>query len=463
MATSSNALFPLPLTTFERYMLADDRPGYPMTFVVQARLSGEMQRPALEAALEEVFARHPLLSALVDRSARPGPCWFLEGQNGPRVDWGERHTPVGCPDGERIDLTSEPGLRAWIRRGGGSTELTFQAHHSCVDGLGMLQFFGELLGSYARRVEPTGRYPALPPLEPERLRTRGLYTVELPTPASRRRAMWGIAREAAKWLGRSPAPLYPPNSRSRENDASPAFPGFHFHTFGEEQTRQLRTWARRHQATLNDLLLCEVFRTLHGWNRQFHPRGRDRWLRINMPMSLRERRHDRMPIANVMSHAFLTRRSRECQEAETLLEGIRDETAVVRRWRLGLLFLGGMSYLQWIRGAMPLAMALMGHRCYATTALTFMGDPGRRLTVRLPREEGKIRAGDVVVERLIGVPPMRPKTRAVFGAAVYAGRLVVAARGDRHCFSSEATAQLLDACVARLSQTAAQAHGEGKR
>ena len=33
-------LFPLPLTVFERYMVADDRVGYPMTFGIVVELDG---------------------------------------------------------------------------------------------------------------------------------------------------------------------------------------------------------------------------------------------------------------------------------------------------------------------------------------------------------------------------------------------------------------------------------------
>ena len=33
-------VFPLPLTAFERYMMADERPGHPMTAVFRVLLDG---------------------------------------------------------------------------------------------------------------------------------------------------------------------------------------------------------------------------------------------------------------------------------------------------------------------------------------------------------------------------------------------------------------------------------------
>ena len=59
------SLFPLPLSTFERYMLADDRPEYPMAFVARVKLCGTLRREVFGAALDETLSRHPLFCALV--------------------------------------------------------------------------------------------------------------------------------------------------------------------------------------------------------------------------------------------------------------------------------------------------------------------------------------------------------------------------------------------------------------
>ena len=70
-------IFPLPLTPFEEYMLTDDRPGCPMTFLFRLRFSGRFRREAFASALRTAVSRHPLLrthraareakSAAVDR------------------------------------------------------------------------------------------------------------------------------------------------------------------------------------------------------------------------------------------------------------------------------------------------------------------------------------------------------------------------------------------------------------
>ena len=52
-------LFPLPLTPFERYYLADDRPEYPTTIPVEVIFTGRIEEgPFLTAARQAVRATH---------------------------------------------------------------------------------------------------------------------------------------------------------------------------------------------------------------------------------------------------------------------------------------------------------------------------------------------------------------------------------------------------------------------
>ncbi len=60
---ASKRVFPLHLTPFENYMVADDRPEYPMTFIVEFEFDGQLDPPAFEAAIDDALQRHPLLRA----------------------------------------------------------------------------------------------------------------------------------------------------------------------------------------------------------------------------------------------------------------------------------------------------------------------------------------------------------------------------------------------------------------
>ena len=69
-------IFPLALAPFEEYMLADDRPAYPMTFFLRLRLAGRFGLETFPQALRTAVSRHPLLSALVRQVGRRRPEWI---------------------------------------------------------------------------------------------------------------------------------------------------------------------------------------------------------------------------------------------------------------------------------------------------------------------------------------------------------------------------------------------------
>ncbi len=65
---------PLPLTPFERYMLADDQPGYPMVAVMELQFGGRLDVDLLRAAFVPAIERHPLLVARI-QGAGPNAVW----------------------------------------------------------------------------------------------------------------------------------------------------------------------------------------------------------------------------------------------------------------------------------------------------------------------------------------------------------------------------------------------------
>lgn len=358
-----------------------------------------------------------------------------------------------CPQGEGIDLGHEVGLRIWVRVGEGRVELTFQFHHSCCDGVGALRFIGDLLAAYGTQVAPSERSPVLRPVDPTRLSRRGNFLVRTPAPVTRGQATWSAIREAYRWLTCRPEPVALPTPATAGEPRNPEFPRICSHTFSVAQTRQLRTAATRQGATLNDLLLRDMFLALIRWNEsQQQPLGPRHWLRINMPTNLRGGDDEQTPAANMMSYAFLTRRVRDCQNPQTLLGGINWETGMIKRWGLGLQFLGGIAAAQRIPGLLPLV--LRGSRCLATVVVTNVGEIARRFGARFPNESGRLRCGNLVLEQLVGVPPIRRGTRAGVSVVLYSGALTLTMRCDPQFFSLAETGQLLMQYVDQLQQTA---------
>ena len=223
---SATILFPLPLTAFEKYMLLDDRPDYPMVFVLQILLSGDMDRSAFESSFEEALWRHPLLCALVFGSPRKGLAWRLAEERRPFLDWDRSGAPIGNAHGERINLYSEVGLRCWVRQGDATAEVTLQFHHACCDGLGAFQFLADLLAAYGRRTACEERRPLLPRCDLASLLKRGEHAASaISTPDDHDRSIWTAIRDIVRLLGRQPAILGPIAADSRSKTESIPFPG----------------------------------------------------------------------------------------------------------------------------------------------------------------------------------------------------------------------------------------------
>jgi hypothetical protein len=221
------------------------------------------------------------------------------------------------------------------------------------------------------------------------------------------------------------------------------------HNFSEVETRELRNRAKAQQVTLNDLLLRDLFLALDHWNRQHGASDRG-WLQINMPTSLRRGRiDDDMPAANVIGYAFLARRPRDCRAPETLLQGLASDTKAIRAWGLGNFFLDGVrKAARWL----PLMrwFARPG-RCLATAVFSNLGDPQRRMNARLPRSNGRLRAGELVMQRLTGVPPLRSGTRLSCLASTCGAELTLSLALDAHFFSPAEAQSFLAGWVQQIN------------
>ena len=442
-------VLPLHLNPAELLMLAQDLPGLPSTFVVQLDLRGQIDRSSFEAAIPEAIDRHPLLQAFIQLGKGGLQCWTAAKNRLPPLDWAVDCVPMSCPVGEAIDLARDTGLRIWVRQGTEQARVLFQFHHACSDGTGAYRFIGDLLACYGARTDTMGTPPRLAPVRPQMLRSRTDRLLGAPFSP---RTSWpaGLA-ESWRILVRRPAPLAPPTGRRagcRTND----FPGFLTMSMDRAEHQFLRRAAEEVGATLNDLLLRDMFLALDDWNQQQGFRRRGRRLRIMMPTDLRDSEDCEMPAANLTSYAFLNRNARKWGSPNELLLSIRAETELSKSSRLGKKFmhiLDRASRRKWL-----LPFILSRNVCLATVVLSNAADPSRRFTARFPRQSGRVVCGNLVLDAITGVPPLRLKTRATFSISQYNRRLAISLRCDPYYFGLEDTAMLLDTYVRRLRQSA---------
>src|SRR5690606_10598034 len=93
-------------------------------------------------------------------------------------------------------------------------------------------------------------------------------------------------------------------------------------------------------------------------------------------------------------------------------------------------------------------------RCRATTVLTNLGDLGAR--VKLPiGGAGRMTAGNLTLDAVELIAPIRPLTQVTFSALTYASQLTLGMHYDRRVLSGEEAGDLLRMFVARLQAAGA--------
>ncbi len=451
------SIFPLPLTTFESFMVADNRADYPMMCDIEVQFQGSLDRRAFDAALTFAIARNPLMTARIEWQ-RGGWVWIPTPQL-PPVDFAPLGTPLDDSYTECVDLTRQPGLRIWVRQGSEQSTVLLHFHHACADGIGTFGFIEDLLAGYA------AAFPDAPPvvpreLRPDRLLSRG--EVGLAGRSLYRRIADTIAgaREGARFFLQAPVPLAATRSGSDAVDRPPVRPGFHTAVLPQSVVASLRRLAATVGATLNDVLLRDLFLVLRSWNAAHGSRADRRRLRILMPQNLREREDRFLPAANMLSFAFVTRKARFCDRPEDLLDSIREETAAVRRGRLSLYFTGGLAAVQ---SAGVLRWLLQGPFCFATAVLTNLSEPMRRFAGQFPQTAQGLLVGNVVYLGITGIPPVRRRTRAVFGIFNNPNRFTINLKWDPRSYSALDAEQLLAEYIAQLHATAESVAAETRQ
>lgn len=434
----TNAALSLPLGAFERYMLADDRSDYPMAFVISIDVTGELCREAFNRALSSTLDRHPLLTAIVRRDCFGRRFWVPQSGLRPWLDWREDKSDLSCPRGDRIDLSRESGIRIWIRKQPGQSRITFQFHHATTDGLGGMQFIGDLLALYGMETLQAGQEsPKLEPVDTSLLALRTLTGNSI----SRWKMIKLAAQEFFHLLRRVPACIALPRRDDSQSASSVPFPAFLTRTFSRDVNMRLKDLAARKSVTPNDLLLLAMFRTIREWNRiQDAVSGRT-LLRIGIPVTLRTPRHDLMPAANVLSYLFVDQAERPDDDDEAL-QSIHRRTELIMNGATAAAFTTGIGIGLGVPGLVPATLRLSP--CFASVILANVGDVKRQFRATFPLKKGKIIAGNIQLEALVGAAPVRRNTRVAVSLGVYAGTLFVNIHCDPKCFAHHEAEVLAD-------------------
>lgn len=424
--TPHDSILPLELTPFEWMMLVEDRSDYPMVAVIELQLQGEVDREQFEAAFNRTLQRHPLLTACVASPAGKPPQWVAA--EPPKIDWQTaiEATPVGLP----IDLRQTAGLRMRMVCDGLSTRQIVELHHACCDGTGIFQFLQELYLGYANLTAAETQPLELVECLPEQLRGRNHFPISATGSWQRlSRFAFGV-REAVKFSLKKIAPLRsepfaaePVDNLGRQRTA------YHL---GSELLARLRRAAATSHTTLNDLLLRDLLLSIAEWNQGLGQKQVT--YRLLVPCDLRTEEHQRLSASNVMGYSFVTRRSQDCNRSTATLEGIRDEMRFIREHNASLYFIRGLEFCQRYLGGIR-SLAKPNH-CFATAMVSNLGNPAQSFFSQLPSQQGKIRVGQLSLEKVVAYPPLRKNTRIGMVVNTYGNQLTIGLHCDPRSLSA---------------------------
>jgi hypothetical protein len=453
-ADNPAALFPMPLAAFEQYMLMDDNPNFPITFFIQFRLKGCLNLPAFNESINEAIRRHPLLGCRVERrTGRYRWVWSPEAVS--RAELNPDVWRAAKPWMRPINLTIETGLRAWGEVTDTEAEITLQFHHACCDGIGASQFLEDIAVCYARWTTVDGPLPELRPLRPEALLTRA-------DPAPRRvgRLPGSLPRRWARTLRDSLDFLF-----LERKEVLKAMPGDDSDKEADEfnlqseyldraATRRLRNAASRANVTLNDILTRDLMETLDEWNRESggaHPR---KLICVLIPCSLRGPADDQLPAANVLGYAMPVRKRKDMLDSRMLLTDLGEDMSEFLKAQHGWLFVQGLRIAQRIPFLMSLSHIILRYQCMSTAVLSHMGNRLNSISSRLRTVGDTIHVGNMTLEEIRCVPPLRYGTHATAATYIFGGRLMINLRCDPATFGVRQTSQFLERYVGRLRRSA---------
>ncbi len=424
-------MFPIRMTSIEKYHFFDDSPAFPNQFFARFEFAGQIAAGPLQEAFELAVSRHVRGQAVARKS------WG-------RWEWREREMPGTriefCETDDfrfrRLDLRTEPGYYAKCHVGPERTAVMMQVHHALTDGLGGLAFVRDWLVIYDNLIRGRVADAGLRQLQPTALLRRNRIGV----------ASWRYLRHwwrqpialfgAAKFIGRRFQTLVSEIDVPPADQWRPVSCGF---SIDRESVQALKKTLVAQQVTLNDFLLATLYVALAKYFAAAETAIRTTCYRVIVPISIRERWESSMPTANRTTLVQLDRFARETGDIWGLARGIHFELGIIRHWMLDRIFLLAIRLMSisnhWLR------YSAASPRPRGTTLLTNLGKPFVRSGLNMA--DGKVLVGDAALASVALLPPVRRHLPISCAAMQFLGDLNVTAHVDTRVIELERAERLM--------------------
>ncbi len=429
----------LPITSIEQFHLNDDSTDLPNVICCDIEVSGAVDIELANAALQQVLGRHPLVYA-----RQQGKHWVLDPKLKEQCQFevlNELDTDQNGVCRKRVAQPNGALFRPVMVCGQQTTQLCFRVHHSICDGLGGLQFVIDWLSTYHRlhdgSKKPRSRKTNAAMLAQRnhlRLLTRQFIGKLWLQPI----AIFG----ASKFMFRSVVPVGQSSPLPQGDSTEQTGGDFQVlqADLDEAEFAVLKQRSSQANVNTNELILRAVFLAIHQVRKQMGLHRKNEWLRLIVPINIRDFADRRLPAANRATLVQIDRNDRDFADPEKLIAGLNRELGVIKRCNLEKTFL----LILRIFSAFPGAIARSAKRdiCRATSVVTNLGAPFER--VKLARVDGKLQAGNLILEGVRLIVPLRPKTAVGFAVLRYAGRQVLCLHFDPRQIDQEMAQKIMD-------------------
>ena len=405
-----------------------ERRAEPNTVHFEAQVPGAIDADRLRRAVRDVVAAHPRWRAWRRASGLARRSWW---DIGDRADLDPLEVCSGTIEAERsrlfaepISLERSPLIRVRLVTTPERDAVMLGAHHALFDGVSCLRLMRSIAAAYSGEPDP------VPPVDP--------LTIRAATP---------------------------PPSQSPSQDAHPTVPtrrsvriahethlsgvgyGFALRVLDADATTALSA-ARRLGASVNDMLLAALFRTVATWNRR-HAAATGR-VTITMPLNARPARYREEFLGNLSRIVSIGISDPEQADTPRLLAVIVGQTSQAKRYASphaaglvgAVLGAGRLPY--------PLRRAMLAAgqpAAVAVTDTTCLSNIGRVSDV--------FHFG-VAADRLWASPPAPMPRGLSVGAATYRGRLHLTVRHRPTLLDTPAAEDFATILVAHVHALAAE-------
>ncbi|MCH2178205.1 MAG: hypothetical protein MK106_05305 [Mariniblastus sp.] len=437
-------IFPLPLTSMEQFHLLDEHPEYSNSTFAKFELEGMIDPIFAQKALDLAVQRHPILNARIQCKGRKR-WWVWVPDSRLTTDWSRQGLDHG--PSRTFDMAQEPGVHVYAGISPTSTLVLFHGHHSTCDGLGGIQFTTDWLRIYDNLVRHREPLEGLPVLAPKMLLRRNHLRL-----FSKRylQHLWkqpiGLFG-AAKFIFRKIRPLYPvPQEREGWNGVTqPAIIG---QWVESTVTARLRQQALEQNVTFNSLVMTEFFLCLQDWRKvEMGQDGRD-WIRLIVPMSIRDISDRRQTAINRATVVQVDRCGRDFEEPVRLLARLDREMEIIRHWQLGKIFNLAIRAMAVIPGM--LARSARNQKCRGTAVYTNLSEPVGRLG--LTPNGDSVEVGHMRLKSFDYVGPIRRGTPIYVSIQKHLERIRISMHYDPRIIDAEQARELLSRFRNRLER-----------